>query len=613
MTPAKAYPVAVLCDLFKVANRRRDLLDKLRALLDEVERGGREISGERGVWETAQSLLLRVTASLESVQEAVVDVAVTREMLDAPEWDLLEQVAPELGAAVATQRTAIEKIRELLSGLDIPLQDALLAIEQGRVALAPTRDAANSLKSARIVVDQVKGALERTPAIAFVRRVELEQARPKLEASTTQLRRSIEYARLNLRHSELVMIRTPGDALDDYSVLFRTPAEPGAHGVYVRGTTTVVPKDREFIFEALDAVSKTLLSGARRDQTVAPAAMPGVPVPAPPPSVTPAPAPIVNDTVRGGLTPPPPNLTATTTAEEAIADIGDLVFKLFLPEPMQAYLRRTPCAMTFSTNDLDLPWELMRYDDQVLCLARCVGRLPIGNTFPRLDRPQPLNNPRVRFLLICADDTGNLKGAKQEIARIREALTALTPADSSLAISIDVLDTNVTGRTLNRKLRYEDYNVIHYAGHARFDAKHPERSALVLDNGELFLAQKIRRILVGRPLVFLNACDSARTPAEEATTAETAQTITTYLQEPAEGLAASFLYGGALGCIGSLWPVYDEPASDFAISFYRHVLAGHVIGEAMRLARCETKEKHKQHLTWATFVLYGNPTFQLQS
>jgi hypothetical protein len=33
----------------------------------------------------------------------------------------------------------------------------------------------------------------------------------------------------------------------------------------------------------------------------------------------------------------------------------------------------------------------------------------------------------------------------------------------------------------------------------------------------------------------------------------------------------------------------------------------------MRLARGAVKAKHPQHLTWATFVLYGNPTFLLQS
>jgi CHAT domain-containing protein len=80
-----------------------------------------------------------------------------------------------------------------------------------------------------------------------------------------------------------------------------------------------------------------------------------------------------------------------------------------------------------------------------------------------------------------------------------------------------------------------------------------------------------------------------------------------------EGLAAAFVYGGALGCIGSLWPVHDAPAHDLAIHFYKHVLRGEMIGEALRQARKAVKSKpeYARDITWASFVLYGDPTFRL--
>jgi hypothetical protein len=36
-----------------------------------------------------------------------------------------------------------------------------------------------------------------------------------------------------------------------------------------------------------------------------------------------------------------------------------------------------------------------------------------------------------------------------------------------------------------------------------------------------------------------------------------------------------------------------------------------MIGEAMRLARREVKQAHKDQITWAAFVLYGDATFKL--
>jgi CHAT domain-containing protein len=83
------------------------------------------------------------------------------------------------------------------------------------------------------------------------------------------------------------------------------------------------------------------------------------------------------------------------------------------------------------------------------------------------------------------------------------------------------------------------------------------------------------------------------------------------MQEAAEGLASAFIYGGARGCVGSLWPIYDDPAADFALHFYNNVIRGHMIGEALRLARRRIKKDHKDQITWAAYVLYGDPTLRL--
>ena len=97
---------------------------------------------------------------------------------------------------------------------------------------------------------------------------------------------------------------------------------------------------------------------------------------------------------------------------------------------------------------------------------------------------------------------------------------------------------------------------------AHFSEVDPDLSGLLLHGHERFLSQKIERFVEGQPLVFLNACQTGRTA-----NADAPQSIGEYFWKPAEGLASAFLYGGALGCVGSLWPVYD-PAAEFAIEFY---------------------------------------------
>jgi CHAT domain-containing protein len=80
---------------------------------------------------------------------------------------------------------------------------------------------------------------------------------------------------------------------------------------------------------------------------------------------------------------------------------------------------------------------------------------------------------------------------------------------------------------------------------------------------------------------------------------------------PAEGLSAAFIYGGALGCIGNTWPVHDTSAADFAVRFYKHLVSGHTLGKAMLRARQEMHDANRDRLTWAGFVLFGNPLFRM--
>jgi hypothetical protein len=47
------------------------------------------------------------------------------------------------------------------------------------------------------------------------------------------------------------------------------------------------------------------------------------------------------------------------------------------------------------------------------------------------------------------------------------------------------------------------------------------------------------------------------------------------------------------------------------LPFINEILEGEMIGEAVRCARLEVQKAHADGITWASFALYGDPTFRV--
>jgi CHAT domain-containing protein len=84
-----------------------------------------------------------------------------------------------------------------------------------------------------------------------------------------------------------------------------------------------------------------------------------------------------------------------------------------------------------------------------------------------------------------------------------------------------------------------------------------------------------------------------------------------YTGSDTEGLGSSFILGGSLGFIGSSWPLPDISAGILATEFYKYVLAGDTVGEALHKARLHLKKVRPEDINWMAFILYGDPTLAL--
>jgi class 3 adenylate cyclase/tetratricopeptide (TPR) repeat protein len=241
-----------------------------------------------------------------------------------------------------------------------------------------------------------------------------------------------------------------------------------------------------------------------------------------------------------------------------------------------------------------VPWELLNDGQQFLCQRFDMGRL--------VKTRQTILDSKTRLLarplkmLILADPEGDLKGAYQEGTHIRDYIDR----DKDL-VNISLRSDNITSDFIKEKIR--NFDIVHFAGHADYNQQNPGESGWRLTKG-IIKAQDIIKMAgtaTMPALIFSNACQSART--EE-------WTLNENFQGEIFGLANAFLLSGVKHYVGTFWEILDEPSSRFALEFYKHLLSGITVGEAIRLTRADLiREYGEETIVWASYLLYGDPTF----
>jgi CHAT domain-containing protein len=94
---------------------------------------------------------------------------------------------------------------------------------------------------------------------------------------------------------------------------------------------------------------------------------------------------------------------------------------------------------------------------------------------------------------------------------------------------------------------------------------------------------------------------------------QSGQVHATVYDRNAAGLAQAFMEGGIGIYVGTMWAIPDEePVVALAQSFYSSLLSGRTAGQATWDARRSIIETFGEaELTWASYLLFGNPTARL--
>jgi CHAT domain-containing protein len=205
--------------------------------------------------------------------------------------------------------------------------------------------------------------------------------------------------------------------------------------------------------------------------------------------------------------------------------------------------------------------------------------------------------------LLVVDPTRDLQGARLEGQRVLEMFRSVPGC-----VVDQLYQEQATKPALMAAFSSGKYDVVHYAGHAEFDAANPSQSGIVCHNGVRLTGADLAGLGNLPGLVFFNACESARVRKRGADR-ESEQARVKRVDD-AVGLAEAFMRGGVANFLGTYWPVGDAAAEGFARAFYGTLLRGGAIGEGIQAGRAVVKAGGSKD--WANYSFYGSADFVLK-
>ncbi len=247
---------------------------------------------------------------------------------------------------------------------------------------------------------------------------------------------------------------------------------------------------------------------------------------------------------------------------------------------------------------VQIPWEIMFDGKNFFCHRFNMGR--VVSTSQRISEPAVREIKGPLQMLVVADPRSDLDASYREGIQLRDALD-----QHPEKVEVELRSSMVDAQLVKSMIR--DFDLLHYAGHADYDINDPSDSGFLLHNGKL-KASDIINMIGPSPLpsmVFSNACKSGHTEMWK---------VDEHYENEIYGLANAFLLAGVQHYIGTFWDVQDEPSLYFAVDFYKELMSGAMVGEALRRARLSLIERYgEETIIWAGYMLYGDPTVRYTS
>jgi class 3 adenylate cyclase/CHAT domain-containing protein/tetratricopeptide (TPR) repeat protein len=274
---------------------------------------------------------------------------------------------------------------------------------------------------------------------------------------------------------------------------------------------------------------------------------------------------------------------------EDLGGLGRQLWEQLLPPNARARVGQSTAAelvLTMDEHFARIPWELLHDGREFLGLRFGVGR--VVSAAKQLAASKARETTGQLKVALVADPQGTLPDAQREGTQLG---TLLGDRAEYQAV--------VNDRAVNRAeflAQFGTADILHVAGRAEYDGAN---GGFVLADGRV-TATELARLPAGaavpRLLVF-TACE-APTPGRNP-----------HSESAVFGLATAILTAGVKHFVGARRAVPGAAGFQFAQELYAKLAGGQPIGVAVRDARREAARRHgKTDLTWAAYVLYGDPT-----
>jgi hypothetical protein len=282
---------------------------------------------------------------------------------------------------------------------------------------------------------------------------------------------------------------------------------------------------------------------------------------------------------------------------------GRLLHAYLIPEEFQSLVDSDePLTLILDRSTAAYPWEMA-------CYRRPRRTVYFGPDL-RLTRQfrtllssapgvAPSLNRDLKVLVIAdpaPEPTLHLPGARQEG---REVVDLLRRVKKDTGLNIEVIDrigpAECDPIELLALILNDEFDIVHFSGHGVFNEADPSSGGWVFGKDRILSAQEIFRLRRVPRLVFANACFSAVTRGGEPLVADE-------MNRELAGLAEAFFERGVHNYIGAGWPVDDQPAVEFAKTFYAQALQGETLGDSLAAARQAILH---QGSTWGAYQHYG--------
>lgn len=263
-------------------------------------------------------------------------------------------------------------------------------------------------------------------------------------------------------------------------------------------------------------------------------------------------------------------------ARSAVTGIGRTLRDVFLGRQgrdVLAMLRPTALLLMVDETVIHLPWEMTVDGDGRPLVETPFGRVLTTRMLSPLMRDSATEDPVVRVLAV-ENPTEDL-AATERVMAVIDDLRHVT-GDVTVEVTT-IARKQATRRGFIDAVTAHDFDVIHFAGHGRFDAARADDNAVVLADGLLTDEQVLKLRWERPPFVVLNSsCESAR--------AAPGHRIVSNGQR-SNGLAAAFLSRGVEAYLGHYFLVDDGSAAEFSETFYTTLLRRRNVGTAVQDAR----------------------------